>query len=211
MSFEIKYTNEDNEPITMQQLNVLEPHNKHFYENNKLKKIEQYRFIERGKKFVLSDVEYYISSEENLNAIINEYVSESLNYFVAYYNNQSNSFGDQYWEYNIYKRLSLITKGKKVFTNEGLLLASCLIDINTGLISDRWKHFYGDKSIYKRIDYEDHFLSITYDDSNVVKIYVSDDDYFLDGFLESHYADIFVWNNHPYYHSFEPMLPIGPL
>ena len=211
MSLEIKYTNEDNEPITMQQLNVLEPHNKHFYENNKLKKIEQYRFIERGKKFVLRGVEYYLSSQENLNAITNEYVNENLYRFVVWHNNQTNSFGDQYWECNIYERLALKIKGKRVFNNEGLLIASCSIDINTGLISDRRKNFYGDKSIYKRLSYEDEFLSVTYNNSDVRGIYVGDDDYILTEFLASQHEEVFVWDDHPYYHSFEPMLPIGPL
>lgn len=211
MSTTIKYTNEDNEPITNQQLNVSEPHNKHFYENNKLKKIEQYRFIERGKKFVLRGVEYYLSGQENLQDIINEYVSENLYHFVVLYNNQTNSFGDQYWEYNIYTWLALTRKGKKVFTNEGLLIASCSIDINTELISDRRKNFYGDKSIYKRLSYEDEFLSVTYNNPDVRGIYVGDDDYILEEFLDSQYADVFVWNDHPYYHSFEPMLPTGSL
>ena len=211
MNTEIKYTNTFNKPITNQQLNLSEPHHKHFYVDGKLKKIEMYDYFRSDVELVLYGVEYFLSGNENLNDIINEYVSENLYHFVVWYNNQTNSFGDQYWEYNIYTWLAITVKGKKVFNNESLLIASCSININTGLIDDRRKYFYGDISIYERLEYEEEFLSVNYDDSDLEEIYVGDDDFILEEFIDSQYADVFVWNDHPYYHSFEPMLPTGPL
>lgn len=207
MSTNIKYTNQDGNYITSQQVANLKFFNKEFFYNDQLKIVEIYSPQGRTNNIILKGGDYYLSSEENLETIINQYASTG-NYWTFFYNNQNNNLGDSYWEYLFYNKGELETKGIKVFNNEKLLIASCTIDLETNEMDNQRKYFYGDLNIYKRTEYECHFLSVSYENNDVSDIYIYDDDYqSVDEFLASVSSKYFNWLLHPYFHNFMPMLP----
>ncbi|KRB56734.1 hypothetical protein [Flavobacterium sp. Root186] len=212
MNTNIKYTNQDGNYITSQQVANLKFFNKEFFYNNELKMVQKYGSKGRTNNIILKGGDYYLSSDENLETIINQYASTG-NYWTFFYNNQSNNLGDSYWEYLFYNKGELETKGVKVFNSEKLLIASCTIDLKTNEMDDQRKYFYGDLNIYKRNEYEYPFLSVFYDENNDVRdIYIYDDDYqSVDEFLSSDNARYFNWISHPYFHNFAPMLPISSI
>ena len=209
MSTTIKYTNQDFEPITEQQVGFLKFYNKQFFVNNELKKIERYGPLGRTNTIILIGGEYYLSDNEDIQVTINQYIS-SARYWTFYYNKQTNSFGDTYHDIISFKEGLLDYKTRQVTNNEGQLIAFCSIDIATGQIDDRRKMFYGDINVYKRVYYDSKFLSVSYEDNDISGIYIYDEDYqSVSEFLSSSFSQYFDWMSHTYYHSFEPMLPTG--
>jgi len=210
MSTIIKYTNDNGNYITDQQASILKFYNKEFFINgNELKLIEKYGPQGRtNKNTILKGGEYYLSSQEDLQTIINQY-SSTAPYWTFCHNKQTNSFGDVYWEYLFYENGELNTKGIQVINSEKLLIASCIIDMETNKFKGRRKYFYGDLNFYKRTEYESHFLSVSYDENDDVSdIYIYDDDYqSVDEFLSSTNSIHFDWLGNTYFHSFEPILP----
>lgn len=204
----IKYTNSDYQPITEQQKELLKFYNKQFFVNNDLKKIEMYGTQGRTNDIILKGGEYYLAQGEELHSIISQYISIG-SHWIFYYDKQTNAFGDIYWEYVLYENQVLKRKGRHVFNIEGLLIASCTIDLITNEIEDRKKYFYGDINFYKRLSYKDIFLNVSYNDNEVEQIYIFDENYDLAEFLSSPDAIKFDWNSHTYYHDFVPMLPTG--
>ncbi|MBJ2125345.1 hypothetical protein [Flavobacterium sp. IB48] len=209
MNTNIKYTNQDGNYITNQQVENLKFFNKEFFYNNELKMVEIYAPQGRTNNIILDGGDYYLSSNENLETIISQYASTGNNW-TFFYNNQNNNLGDSYWEYLFYNKGELETKGIKVFNNEKLLIASCTINLETNEIDEQRKYFYGDLNIYKRNEYRYPFLSVFYDENNNVRdIYIYDEDYqSVDEFLSSASSKYFDWNSHPYFHNFTPILPV---
>ncbi|RYJ36698.1 hypothetical protein NU08_4306 [Flavobacterium anhuiense] len=210
MSTVIKHTNDSGNYITDQQVSFLQFYNKEFFINgNELKLIEKYGPQGRSNKsVVLKGGEYYLSPDEDLQLIINQH-STTAPYWTFCYNKQTNNYGDVYWEYLFYKNGELDVKGRQVFNNEKLLIASCTIDLETNQLKNRRKFFYGDLNFYKRNEYESHFLSVSYNENNDVSdIYIYDDDYqSVNEFLSSTNSIHFDWLGNTYFHSFEPILP----
>nr|WP_199000523.1 hypothetical protein [Flavobacterium sp. ASV13] len=210
MSTVIKYTNDSGNYITDQQVSFLQFYNKEFFINgNELKLVEKYGPQGRSNKnVVLKGSEYYLSPDEDLQLIINQY-STTAPYWTFCYNKQTNNYGDVYWEYLFYKNGELDVKGRQVFNNEKLLIASCTIDVETNQLKNRRKFFYGDLNFYKRNEYESHFLSVSYNENNDVSdIYIYDDDYqSVNEFLSSTNSIHFDWLGNTYFHSFDPILP----
>jgi len=210
MSTIIKYTNSDSEPINIQQVSSLRFYNKQIFEDGELKKIEKYGTYKRTDDIILKGGEYYLSPGENLETIIDQYSSTAA-YWDFLFNKQINEFGDIYREYVSYKNGVLDGKGRQVHNNEGLLIASCTVDINTNQLDNERKYFYGDINIYRRADYKTSYISISYENNEVRQIYVEEENYLLSEFLMSFQANVFIWNDNPYYHHFEPMLSNSPI
>lgn len=207
MNTTIKYTNSDYQPITEQQKGLLKLYNKQFFVNNELKKIEAYGPLGRTDSVILKRGEYYLSDDENLQDIINQYIMTAKSW-TFYYNKQSNSFGDTFYDLISYKEGVLCSKSRLVNNVLGQEIAFCEIDIETGQIDGRRKKFYGDINVYKRYSIDSRFLSVFYDENGIRDIYIYDEDYqSVSEFLSSPFSADFDWMAHPYYHSFDPMLP----
>jgi len=209
MSTNIKYTNQDGNYITDQQVLNLKFYNKEFFNNNELKIVEKYGPQGRTNKIVLKGGDYYLSSNEDLQMIIDEYKSTGSSW-TFFYNKQKNNAEDVFWKYLFYKEGELNVSGMKVFNKEKLLIASCTINLENNQVENQRKYFYGDLNIYKRTEYNSPFLSVFYANNEVSDIYIYDDDYqSVDEFLSSHDSTYFDWISHNYFHSFEPILPTG--
>ena len=124
-----------------------------------------------------------------------------------FHNEQTNSEDETYYDVNIYENGILNMRIKLVYNNERLPIAYCKINLADNTITDQRKCFYGDINIYKRINPQNGFLTVIYKNNLVETIYIYDDDYTLEEFLNSEDSNLFDWNNHPYYHNFLPMLP----
>ena len=176
MSTNIKYTNQDGNYITDQQVLNLKFYNKEFFNNNELKIVEKYGPQGRTNKIVLKGGDYYLSSNEDLQMIIDEYKSTGSSW-TFFYNKQKNNAEDVFWKYLFYKEGELNVSGMKVFNKEKLLIASCTINLENNQVENQRKYFYGDLNIYKRTEYNSPFLSVFYANNEVSDIYIYDDDY----------------------------------
>ncbi|RKR04833.1 hypothetical protein C8C83_4166 [Flavobacterium sp. 90] len=207
MTSNIKYKDFDGNYIPEQKVSDLKFYSKEFFNNDELKLVEDYGPKGRTNEIILRGGEYYLSADEDLQTIVNQHKSTG-NYWSFFYNKQQNSLGDTCWEYHFYKKGELNRSGIKVFNTDNLLIASCTIDLETSEIDNKRKYFYGDPNIYKRPEYESHFLSVSYHRNNDVSdIYIYDDDYqSADEFLASFDSKYFDWALHPYFHSFMPIM-----
>lgn len=207
MTPDIKYKDYDGNYITEEQVSNLKFYTKDFFNNDELKLVQKYGPKGRTNEIILHGGEYYLSAIEDLQIISNKYKSTG-NYWTFFYNKQQNNLEDVYWEYHFYEKGELHRSGIKVFNTDNLLIASCTIDLETNEIDNKRKYFYGDLNIYKRPDYESHFLSVSYDTNNDVSdIYIYDDDYqSVDEFLTSFNSKYFDWASHTYFHSFMPIM-----
>ncbi|MEE1898781.1 hypothetical protein V1389_10565 [Flavobacterium rakeshii] len=207
MTTTIKYTNSDGVLVSLEQAERLKFYNKETYNNGLLKKIEKFGLKNRDSdETLLRSIEYYLDTDEVFEDIVNQYIT-TVKYLYVYYDMITNTNGDVYYEYVLYTYGNIDFKRRKVVNNEGLLLAICLVDLNTNEIKKQAKYFYGDLSIYKRVNYEDPFLVISYENDEVSTLYIYDNDYTLSEFLSSDISNVFIWNDYPYYHNFLPMLP----
>lgn len=204
----IKYTNTDFEEITQQQINKSKEYHKETYENGELKLIQKYWFKGRKGEISYSGGEYYLSPDENLDNIINQYLPIGISWFF-YYNKETNANNDEKWEYQFFYNGILERKGIEVYNKNGQLLASCIKDLITNEIDEKRKYFYGDINVFKRINSKYAYYTFNYENHEIETIFVHDEDYRLNEFLVSDEMNIFSWNNHPYYHNFAPLLPTG--
>jgi hypothetical protein len=207
MTSDIKYKDYYGNYIAEQKVSDLKFYSKEFFNNDELKLVEDYGPKGRTNEIILRGGEYYLSANEDLQIIVNQYKSTG-NYWTFFYNKQQNNLGDTSWEYHFYKKGELNRSGTKVFNTDNLLIASCTIDLETNEIDNKHKYFYGDPNIYKRPEYESPFLTVFYDTDNDVRdIYIYDDDYqSVDEFLASFDSKYFDWASHPYFHSFMPIM-----
>ncbi|MBP4136948.1 hypothetical protein [Flavobacterium geliluteum] len=208
MATMIKYTNTDFEEITQQQVSKSKEYHKETYENGELKLIQKYWMKGRNVETSYNGGEYYLSLDENLEDIINQYLPIGISWFF-YYNKVTNANNDEKWEYQFFHKGILDRKGVEVYNKNGELLASCIKDLLTNDIKEKRKYFYGDLNIFKRIDYKYPYYTFNYEDNGIDTIFVHDEDYRLNEFLASNEMSIFPWNDHSYYHDFEPLLPTG--
>ncbi|PIF29837.1 hypothetical protein CLU81_0221 [Flavobacterium sp. 9] len=208
MTSDIKYKDYYGNYIAEQKVSDLKFYSKEFFNNDELKLVEDYGPKGRTTEIILRGGEYYLSADEDLQTIVNQH-KYTGNHWIFFFNKQQNNLGDTCWEYHFYEKGELNRSGIKVFNNDNLLIASCTIDLETNEIDNKQKYFYGDPKIYKRPEYESHFLSVSYHANNDVSdIYIYDDDYqSADEFLASYDSKYFDWSSHTYFHSFMPIMP----
>ncbi|AYN04218.1 hypothetical protein [Flavobacterium sp. 140616W15] len=132
----IKYTNTDFEEITQQQIDKSKEYHKETYENGELKLIQKYWFKGRKGEISYSGGEYYLSPDENLDNIINQYLPIGISWFF-YYNKETNANNDEKWEYQFFYNGILERKGIEVYNKNGQLLASCIKDLITNEIDEK--------------------------------------------------------------------------
>lgn len=207
MTSDIKYKDYYGNYIAEQKVSDLKFYSKEFFNNDELKLVEDYGPKGRTNEIILRGGEYYLSADEDLQTIVNQY-KYTGNHWIFFFNKQQNNLGDTYWEYHFYEKGELDRSGIKVFNNDNLLIASCTIDLETNEIENKRKYFYGDPNIYKRPEYKSDFLSVSYHTNNDVSdIYIYDEDYqSADEFLASFDSRYFDWESHPYFHNFLPIM-----
>jgi hypothetical protein len=214
MSTIIKYKNREEQIINEQQTRLIRLYNKETYINNELKFVHFFKNIKNVQEPQWWGGEYYLSENEDKQTIINEYISIGRSW-TFYYDKEISPDGNYTkWKYEIYYNGVLDRKSIEVYDQERLLIAACYVDLETNELYHKRKMFYGDINFYKRVDYRGCYLSVSYlDDNSVDKIYYADND--LDDidfveFYNSHPELVrFDWVAHPYYHSFDPMMPTG--
>ena len=112
-----------------------------------------------------------------------------------------------------YRKGVLEDKGIFVFDNKNRKIASCSIDLNTGERTDKRKAFFGDPVTFFYSFGDENIPNITfwYEDNNTIEeVFYYEDDYTLPEFLaNTQIMAQFPWNQHTYFHSFEPMLPLN--
>ncbi|EJL75366.1 hypothetical protein [Chryseobacterium populi] len=212
----VKITNIDNKEISDQQLNMLSEYNRHFFDEftHELLKIEKFSKNFRTQEIGQIGGEVYVLPTENLNTVINNYINNTSigTSWVFYHNKQTNNNGDVKWDYFFYRKGILNDKGIVVYDDKNREIASCRIDLLTDQKIDKCKKFYGDPSVF---DYEfgnEMIPNIKFwyndSDNNIKDITFYENEYLLNDFLaDSDIMQKFPWNQHSYYHLFEPILP----
>ncbi|PWN62606.1 hypothetical protein [Chryseobacterium viscerum] len=209
----IKYTDENTIEIPKEQLHRLSEFNCLIYDSttNELKKIERFSKNYRTKQIEQLGGEIYLSSEDQLPEVITNHIDIGSfgKPWTFYYNKEKNNKGEAQWEYIFYRNGSLFGKGIFVFDDRNRKLAGCAIDLMTGLITDKFKNFYGDPSVFDDEFQNETIPNIQFkykEDDSIEEIYFQDEDYSLRDFLNNDEISMkFNWKENTYYHSFEPL------
>lgn len=210
----VKYTDENSHEIIKEQLGTFSEFNSLTYDGttNELKKIERFSKNYRTRQVEQLGGEVYLSVEDDLAEVISNHadIGSFGKPWAFYYNKDTNSKGETQWDSIVYRNGSLHGKGSLVFDDRNRKLASCAIDLMTGIKTEKFKNFYGDPSLF---DYEfqnETIPTITFkynENDRIEEIFFQDDEYSVRDFLDNDEISIkFPWKEHPYYHSFEPML-----
>jgi hypothetical protein len=217
MSIQIKYKNELNSFVSIQQVQGLKEYSKLTYDNNQLQQIETFIPIRNGNK---KTVEYFLSDgqvkESIIQGIINAVISDDkITKFslVIYFSKQiQHGFTSWDWEeYSVDK--VLLSKGKSTYDAKNRLVFYCFFDLQTNALKKgAFKFYYGGKFDDEN---DDLLLKFNYYDNGEVELVTDYNDFlglheaiYLDEFL--YYENEFKWEDHPYYHSAYTILPNSP-
>lgn len=219
MSTTIQYKNVWGEILTSEQvLTIQDYYRKEFYEDSDLKKVEYYYTSEKK----LNGLEYYLGAGEDLTTVVSSNI-ETYGNGTFYYNKQITP-GYTSWDHYSYNGDDLIGKGKIVYDNKFREIAYQDTDVLTNEITRTIKKFYledlgdyaDDDSPMQKGMFEFHY---NFDDLGPDEIYV---DINLSPFVDSGgyiidssknilthplITPIFTWDDHPYYHAQDPLVP----
>lgn len=211
----VKYTNENNQEVNFQQLEMLTEFNHLTLDDatNKVLKID--KFFKNPKTQTVEQYggEVFISPTDNLNDVINNHIGigSKGRLWIFYHNKQANNNGDVKWDYMTYRKGILQDQGISVFDNRNREIANCHLDHATGLYTNKRKLFFGDPSIFAYGFGDQNIPNIKFwynDDDTIDEIFYYDDDYTLNEFIaNSEIMAKFPWNQHHFFHSFNPILP----
>ena len=208
----IKKTNEDGKFSTDKKATMLYTYNNNIYDSvtNTLNKVENFFVDRKTGEHKQWGGTIYLNAGDDLNTIVSQNIGIGRSW-TFYYNKQTNNNGDVQWEFVTYIKGILEDKGIYVLDNKDRKIASCWVDITTGKKTNKWKFFFGDPAIfaYEFGNEDSANFEFTYrDDDTIKEVFNYDDDYTLDEFLANEEIMAqFPWNQHTYFHSFEPMLP----
>lgn len=218
MSITRIFKNLYDEVISSQQATNLDNFNEEIYEGGELKKVLHYD--ESRQPFSMS---YYLEPTDDKMTFIQQ-ASNDYGGAGVYFDKQSVN-GFTLWSCEFYEGLELGSKGKVVFDSLGRKVAYQQINIDTQAIISTYKYCYlenvGEFETHPKIPFHRRFdflyrpqhitvdLNLSfYMDMGGGAFYIDEDDNI---FLEdSRLAAIFNWNDHPYYHTAEPLLPTAP-
>jgi len=213
MSIDVVYTSVENTPVTEQQLDGLGRYFKHVFENEKLKKIEYYTYHRTQGKIVLRGGRRFLSAGENLADMINESMSKADDW-TFYYDPISDGQNNTVWNFRDLYKGALRKQGKEAFDSSLITNAYYALDAAMNAKIGKRKYFYGDRTVFPGADDRLPTITFTYfEDDSPRNIYChygveTDNDYSITEFLaKDAIMAIFPWEQHPFYHSFEPMLP----
>jgi len=189
---------------------------KEYYIGDVIKQIDHYDNDE------LDYITYYLSPEENLNAKLGEL--NQLTKTILIYSDKEVLGNFTSWMATYYEHLVLSARENWVFDNQHRAIAIRFFTLDGSKIEETVKSYYmpninpagntygipgyGQIKFYYRPDPEDNYAGINIDG-------FEDDMYKLsaDGAkIFNHFmiARLFKWEDHPYYHSAEPLVPTTP-
>ena len=211
-----KYKNELGQFITQQQIENLEFYDTIFYDEDHIKFIEKYSIYAEDDKSVI--IEYFLDFDEDKSAIVDQlYQRDKLVESVVIYSVKEVSGNFSKWNYEYFRVDGTVReRGIEVFDAYNRTIFSGSLDLNTNTLLDgSSKNYYNDLSAEE----SEPFISFTYHADGTVNWVIDNEElYYIKGvsleeFLaNSEYSQVdFPWNNHPYYHSTYPFLPIGDL
>lgn len=215
MITKIEYTNDAFEILTPQQAELSTFYFKHIYEDNQLKKIEEYVPTSRTDKTkILGRGVYHLSNTEDYQSIVDQYANTGRSKrWDFYFNKQINAFGDYSWEIHKYYKGVIQRKIIEGYNAQNEMIMYCEISLITNQIIGKRKYL---RSSAIDASYESGLL-IKYDEvtnelDRVITGWEGDTTYWsLTEFLDSGIANVFDWYGNTYYHNFYPMLPSGPI
>ncbi|WP_026904658.1 hypothetical protein [Pedobacter glucosidilyticus] len=218
MNTEIKYKNYFDEILTPQQVKHLnDEYFKEYYEYGFLKKREEFSATNE-----LEHGEYFLSLNENINDVINEF--KNVCKTGTYYFNKQLGQGFSLWQYVYYTGVSQLSKGKIVYNTEGKLIAHQEINhLNDQIIRTRKTYYLSNLDGFP--DFDDLVarygtLQFNYNHSSLLpgeicvwvnltgfdhkEYYIKNNQNIFNHFMLS---SLFPWTSHPYYHSASLLLP----
>jgi hypothetical protein len=190
--------------INPNQLALENEYKKHIFEDEILKKTESYK---NGK---LTGGKIYLRSSEDLEDIITQYNNSYEDWAFCYDYEVSRDF--KYSETVTYLKGTLKFKFREVANNK--LIAYQSLDIVTNDVLRTLKYYYDE--IYGDEDVSYQLIKVTYGSGgeveNINSFLDPDEVYKLLDYLEQEdLMAVFNWNEHPYYHKAEPLIPNGDL
>lgn len=215
MSTTIKYKNLYGEDMTLQQLPNVNDYNKVQLENGTTKRIDTFYDKE------LNSGIYYLSPNEDMQSILLEFSKIWLSTEIFLNTQLMGAFISKEWE--IYKGITLVSKGRTIYDDQEREIAAEFLSLNTFQVEFVEKRFYL-TSLGEFIDVNglpgfgrfDFYYTIGSIEVNAevnlpgfeIDIYKITDTQNI--FNHSMIRPLFKWEDHPYYHSALPLVPNSP-
>lgn len=172
-------------------------------------------------KSVSRYLEYFVNSEENPSAVLQQFLDLNEYEAIILYLNRQVSLQYTLWDVNMYDDEGNLEGKKKVaFDEKNRPIMSYHIDLNTGEIANipsPYKRFYINEFDSDR---ENLRVQCEYNtDGTLQRIFDEDPNYGYihpfsvpEFFENTAFSEVrFRWSEHPYYHSLYPLLPVGEL
>jgi hypothetical protein len=195
------------------ELNELDSYDTYYYANGTLKKTEGHCFKLLSQQMELVSRSYRLDSCENLNDVTQSLL-EDCSFLRVYFNSQHNKQGDSLWQYKVYQGKQFKYEGFEAFDQQDRIIAQCVKERATNKYYSKRKYFYGDPAIFDGAFDGAPAMKFEYGEIGETPHIACDSgifmdcSYSLDNFIkEQRLMDVFPWDKHVYYHSFEPMLP----
>ncbi|QTE39958.1 hypothetical protein J3L18_13185 [Mucilaginibacter gossypii] len=214
MAIEIKYKNSLGVEVSAQQANLLQgDYSSEHYVDDVLQKIDIY---ENGE---LSTGEYYLSEGENLQSVLAEY--QSLWSSGTFFTNKQQVGNYTVMNWGLYEKTEKLEEGRKVWDNQGRIIAEEHVDAATHQVLYTVKYFYltnfGSFAYTDRVlnygtleftyglsEPDEITVSVNLPDFDNEIYYITEEENILNHPL---IAPLFSWDTQTYYHS-DQLLPI---
>ena len=212
----MKYKSAFGEELSWQQVELTNSdYSQEQYLDGELKRIDEF---ESGQVAYGS---YYLSELENVQTVLNELsaVWETAEMFIS--KEITGDYTTRNWE--LYQGIEKINSGQNVYDSNNREIASQKIDISTGEITSVKKTYYletfgsfidsGDVMDFGTIEFDYIYqlqipgqirIIVNLPGYEIKEHYVSEKKNVL---LEPLIREIFIWEDHPYYHSSSPLIP----
>ena len=216
MSTTKKIKNFYDQEITLQQAKLSDEYYTEQYEDGELKKVDYYA------KNALLDGEYYLSPGEDLQTILNNF--QHIWTFTTVFFDKQVTGSYVAWNWEIYKGLIKEEEGVVVFDAQGRRIVYQARDLNKPTEVKTTKTYYLENLqpqpdyIFNEYDIPDFgtlefffnsdnpgvTVAVNLDEFNRDLYPITDSESILNHFL---IAPLFSWEDNPYYHSAEPLIP----
>ena len=217
MTTEIRYRDIFGNLLSPEQLEIAEnDYGVEQYLDGQLKRIDFYSDGDRDGGM------YYLSPDDDLSTVLND-VKEIWNNAYIYVDSQNvGEFIIRNWE--IYKGLDKISKGKTGYDNQGREIANQYLDLSTSVVLKTTKKYYlQNLSEFSNEDNIPGFGVLDFDynydpiPAGMIMVLVNlpgfeHKEYYIDNqqniLLNPLIARVFSWNDETYYHNTSPFIPI---
>jgi hypothetical protein len=212
MAITNKYFNEYGKEITEFQVDLNGRYTQATSINGSLKTKKRFS----NQKLISSS--YYLDDSESLEALKQNWVINQKQSWTFYYDKVTLEDNRQWWYVTYKSDGTLVFRGLNVYDFRGRIILDCPYKLESEeFLNDPKKSYYG---LNEDETDEVNLLEFTYSSDGTLKtVYDVTHDYgyikpisaqeFFDDTNFSH--DAFPWEEHPYYHNLEPLLPTTPL